>query len=160
MSLRLNRVTLREIRLTLREPFEISSGVTTDRRILLLELEDVDGIKTWSECVAGELPNFSAETIDTAWLAITDWLAPRALSGSVPHPSSLSDKLGTNIRGHLMARAALEMGGWALWAARQSLSLSRALGGTRPAIATGISLGIQQTPATLVDRSSTAIESG
>ncbi len=160
MSLRLNRVTLREIRLTLREPFEISSGVTTDRRILLLELEDVDGIKTWSECVAGELPNFSAETIDTAWLAITDWLAPRALSGSVPHPSSLSDKLGTNIRGHLMARAALEMGGWALWAARQSLSLSRALGGTRPAIATGISLGIQQTPATLVDRSRTAIESG
>ena len=160
MSLRLNRVTLREIRLTLREPFEISSGVTTDRRILLLELEDVDGIKTWSECVAGELPNFSAETIDTAWLAITAWLAPRALSGSVPHPSSLSDKLGTNIRGHLMARAALEMGGWALWAARQSLSLSRALGGTRPAIATGISLGIQQTPATLVDRSRTAIESG
>ena len=66
MSLRLSRVTLREIRLALREPFEISSGVTTDRRILLLELEDVDGIKAWSECVAGERPNFSAETIDTA----------------------------------------------------------------------------------------------
>ena len=160
MSLRLSRVTLREIRLTLREPFEISSGATTDRRILLLELEDVDGIKAWSECVAGERPNFSAETIDTAWLAITEWLAPRALGGSVPHPSSLSDKLGTNIRGHLMARAALEMGGWVLWAARESLSLSRAIGGTRRAIATGISLGIQPTPAMLVDKSRTAIESG
>jgi O-succinylbenzoate synthase len=160
MSLRLSRITLREIRLALREPFEISSGVTTDRRILLLELEDVDGIKVWSECVAGERPNFSAETIDTAWLAIAEWLAPRALSGSVPHPSSLSDKLGTNIRGHLMARAALEMGGWALWAARESRSLSRIIGGTRTAIATGISLGIQSTPATLVDKSRAAIESG
>ena len=160
MSLRLSRVTLHEIRLALREPFEISSGVTTDRRILLLELEDVDGIKAWSECVAGERPNFSAETIDTAWLAIAEWLAPRVLRGSVPHPSSLSDKLGTNIRGHLMARAALEMGGWALWAARESLSLSRAIGGTRRTIATGISLGIQPTPALLVDKSRTAIESG
>ena len=160
MSLRLSRITLREIRLALREPFEISSGVTTDRRILLLEFEDVDGIKVWSECVAGERPNFSAETIDTAWLAIAEWLAPRALSGSVPHPSLLSDKLGTNIRGHLMARAALEMGGWALWAARESRSLSRTIGGTRTAIATGISLGIQPTPATLVDKSRAAIESG
>jgi len=160
MSLRLNRVTLREIRLALREPFEISSGVTTDRRILLLELEDVDGVTTWSECVAGERPNFSEETIDTAWLAISAWLAPRVLSGSVPHPSALSDKLGTNIRGHRMARAALEMGGWALWAARESLSLSRVIGGTRPTIATGISLGIQRTPETLVAKSRTALETG
>ena len=111
MSLRLRRVTLREIRLTLKEPFEISSGSTTDRRILLLELEDVDGVTSWSECVAGERPNFSPETIDTAWLAITEWLAPRLLGGSVPHPSAISEKLGTRIRGHLMARAALEMGG-------------------------------------------------
>jgi len=160
MSLRLSRITLREIRLPLREPFEISSGVTTDRRILLLELEDVDGIKAWSECVAGERPNFSAETIDTAWLAITKWLAPRLLSGSVPHPSAISDKLGTNIRGHLMAQAALEMGGWAVWAGRKSLSLSRAIGGTQRSIPTGISLGIQPTPAMLVDKSRTALESG
>ena len=160
MSLRLSRITLREIRLALREPFEISSGVTTDRRILLLELEDVDGVTTWSECVAGERPNFSAETIDTAWLAISEWLAPRVLSGSVPHPSDLSDKIGANIRGHRMAQAALEMGGWALWATRESLGLSRAIGGTRRTIATGISLGIQATPALLVDKSRAALEAG
>lgn len=160
MSLRLSRITLREIRLALREPFEISSGVTTDRRILLLELEDVDGVTTWSECVAGERPNFSSETIDTAWLAVSEWLAPRVLSGSVPHPSALSDKIGVNIRGHLMAQAALEMGGWALWATRESLSLSRAIGGTRRTIATGISLGIQATPALLVDKCRAAIETG
>ena len=59
-----------------------------------------------------------------------------------------------------MARAALEMGGWALWATRESFSLSRAIGGTRRTIATGISLGIQPTPALLVDKSRTAIESG
>ena len=59
-----------------------------------------------------------------------------------------------------MARAALEMGGWALWATRESLSLSHVIGGTRGAITTGISLGIQETPAMLVDKSRAAIESG
>ena len=160
MSLRLRRVTLREIRLTLKEPFEISSGSTTDRRILLLELEDVDGVTSWSECVAGERPNFSPETIDTAWLAITNWLAPRLLGGSVPHPSAISEKLGTRIRGHLMARAALEMGGWGLWAARESSSLSRVIGGTESTVGTGISLGIQESPAILVDKCRAALKAG
>jgi O-succinylbenzoate synthase len=51
--LRLERVTLREIRLRLREPFRISSGVVDERRILLLELRDAAGVTEWSECVAG-----------------------------------------------------------------------------------------------------------
>ena len=160
MSLRVIRVTLREIRLALREPFEISSGLTTDRRILLLELEDADGVTVWSECVAGERPNFSAETIDTAWLAISEWFAPRVLAGSVPHPSALEPKLAANIRGRVMARAAIEMGGWALWAVRRERSLSRTIGGTRRSIGTGISLGIQTTPSVLVDKTRAALSAG
>mgnify|MGYP003579885187 CR=1 FL=1 len=75
----LERIELREIRLKLREPFRISSGVVDERRILLLELTDRSGSSEWSECVAGESPNYSAETIDTAWHAIREWLAPRLL---------------------------------------------------------------------------------
>ena len=160
MSLRVIRVTLREIKLALREPFEISSGITTDRRVLLLELEDADGVTAWSECVAGERPNFSAETIDTAWLAISQWLAPRVVGGSVAHPSALDAKLGANIRGHLMARGAVEMAGWALWATRRSQSLSRTIGGTRRTIETGISLGIQKTPDVLVEKARAAVAAG
>ena len=159
-SLRITRITLREIGLRLREPFEISSGLTTSRRILLVELEEADGTTAWSECVAGERPNFSAETIDTAWLAIAEWIAPRALSSSVPHPSALDAKLSANIRGHHMARAAVEMGGWALWAERTDRSLSAAIGGTRDAVATGISIGIQESPAALVDKSRAALNAG
>src|SRR5690348_16673735 len=66
--LRLARVTLREIQLALKEPFRISSGVVSARRILLLELEDESGARTWAECVAFERPNYTPETIDTAWL--------------------------------------------------------------------------------------------
>src|SRR4051812_50216108 len=80
--LRIERVVLREIRLPLKEPFRISSGVVTERRICLLELSDAAGATGWSECVAGELPNYSAETIDTAWHALREWLGPRGVAGS------------------------------------------------------------------------------
>jgi O-succinylbenzoate synthase len=80
--LRLERIQLREIHLPLREPFRISSGVLTARRITLLELVDADGVVAWSECVAEELPNYSPDTAETSWLALREWLAPRVLGGT------------------------------------------------------------------------------
>ena len=160
MTLSLSRITLREIRMPLREPFEISSGRTTERRILLLTLEDRDGTTAWSECVAGERPNYSAETIDTAWLAIRDWIAPRVLGAGIAHPTLLDERLRRAFRGHPMAKAAVEMGVWALWAEREGVSLARLLGGTQATIATGISIGIQESPGALVDRARAALEAG
>jgi L-alanine-DL-glutamate epimerase-like enolase superfamily enzyme len=84
--MRVAQVRIREIRLPLREPFRISSGVVQERRILLAELVDEDGTHAWSECVAGEQPNYSAETVDTAWLAIGQWLAPRLLDARLERP--------------------------------------------------------------------------
>jgi O-succinylbenzoate synthase len=151
----LRQISLREIRLPLREPFRISSGVVSERRILLLELADADGLTVWSECVAGEYPNYSPETIDTAWLAIEQWIAPKLLSKNIDH-TAIYDLLEQDIRGHDMAKAAVEMGYWALFAQRSNSSLSRVLGGTRHDVAVGISLGIQASPDALVQRAATA----
>ena len=158
--LRLDRLTLREIRLPLKEPFRISSGVCTERRILLLELWDADGVSTWAECVAGEQPNYSPETIDTGWFAIREWLAPRLLGRSFDGPEVIHGVLDQNVRGHNMAKASLEMGMWALAATKEGVSLSRRLGGTRERIPTGISLGIQSTPEALVQRAQGAYAQG
>jgi len=157
---RLERVTLREIRLALKEPFRISSGVESERRILLLELEDADGASTWAECVAFPRPNYTPETIDTAWLAIREWLAPRLLGRSLPDPSVVHEILAKDIRGHNMAKAVLEMGCWGLEAEIQRQPLSLLLGGTRDRVPTGISLGIQPAPAMLVERALAAVAAG
>jgi o-succinylbenzoate synthase len=160
MSLTLARLTLREIPLHLREPFRISSGTQTVRRVLLLELEDVDGVVVWSECVAPERPNYCPETIDTAWLALTQWVAPRVLGRAYGDPAEVFPDLQRDFRGHLMAKAAVEMGCWALDAERRGVSLAARLGGTRPAIEIGISLGIQADPAALVVRAERALRDG
>ena len=158
--MRIRAITLREIRLPLKEPFRISSGVVTDRRICLVELKDADGTIAWSECVAGEQPNYSAETIDTAWMAIEQWLAPRVIGVDIADPADVFEILDRNIVGHQMAKAAIEMGCWDLAARQRNLPLSRLLGGTRDRVATGISIGIQTSPAELVQRARAAYDAG
>ena len=154
------RIQLREIRLPLKEPFRISSGVISDRRILLCELTDASGATTWSECVAGESPNYTPETIDTAWTAITQWVAPRVIAATFEQPGEVHDTLDKDFRGHNMAKAAVEMGTWGLAATMAGMPLSRFIGGARSSIATGISLGIERTPAALVAKARAAVSEG
>ncbi len=156
----IRRITLREIRLPLREPFRISSGTMTERRIALLELTDADGVTAWSECVADDTPNYTAETIDTAWLAITQWVAPRVLGRMFEAPGDVFPVLEQDFRGHLMAKAAVEMGIWGVEATRLGVPLARLIGGTRTTIPVGISLGIQATPAALVEKVRGALAEG
>ena len=158
--LHVDRLVIREIRLALREPFRISSGLVTERRIALLELFDAAGARAWSECVAFQLPNYTSETIDTAWLAIREWLAPRILGVTLDGPQVVHALLEKNIRGHNMAKAALEMGCWGLASVAGAIPLSALLGGTRDRVPTGISLGIQDAPEQLVERAQAAVAEG
>ena len=158
--LQLTSITLREIRLPLREPFRISSGTMTERRIALLELRDVSGASAWSECVADDMPNYTAETIDTAWLAIQRWIAPRVLGRTFDAPSDVFAVLEEDFRGHLMAKAAVEMGMWGVESVRTGVPLARLIGGTRATIPVGISLGIQASPEALVEKVRAALAEG
>ncbi len=158
--LTVDRIAMREIHLSLKEPFRISSGMVSERRILLLEMHDADGASTWAECVAGEHPNYSPETIDTCWYAIKQWVAPRVLGARFDGPESVHTALERDFRGHNMAKAAVEMGCWALASIADGVSLSERVGGTRTKIPTGISLGIQKTPQALVERAKAAYAQG
>jgi o-succinylbenzoate synthase len=155
-----DRIVLREIRLPLKEPFRISSGVMSNRRIALLELHDASGASVWSECVADALPNYTSETIDTCWIALEQWVAPRVLGCRVERASDVNALLDKDFRGHNMAKAAAEMGVWGLEATIRGLPLARLVGGVREAIDVGISLGIEQSPQKLVDKARAAIAEG
>ncbi len=158
--IRLDRIRLLEIHLPLKEPFQISSGVVQNRRIMLVQVIDADGAEGWGECVAGEYPNYHPETVDTAWLAIRQWLAPKLFERSFDHPMEIYPWLQRDIRGHHMAKAAVEMAVWELAARKAGQSLSRYLGGTRDKVAVGISIGIQPTPDALVEKVREAMAAG
>jgi len=154
------RIIMREISLRLKVPFRISSGTTFERRILLLELTDENGTTAWSECVAGEYPNYSPETIDTAWLMIREHAAPRVMGRAIEHPSDVWPLLERDFRGHKMAKAAVEMGIWELYARRQSVALAHLIGGKRSSVETGISIGIQSSPGALIEEVTARLAEG
>lgn len=158
--IRIEQIGLREIRLPLKEPFRISSGEMTERRILLVELKPADGARVWAECVAFEVPNYSSETLDTAWIALRDYVAPRVLGIALDGPVRVHGILEKDFRGHRMAKAAVEMGVWAIAAERKQISLRTQLRGERDRVPVGISLGIQASPDALVEKASDAVRAG
>lgn len=162
--MRLTSLHLREIRMPLKEPFRISSGVQALRRMLLVEATDEEGRVGWGECTAGEEPNYSSETIDTAWLAIREWVAPRLFGLELAGPSSVRALLEHNFRGHSMAKAAVEVACWDLEAQRRGLPLAALLGEgrgeVRKEIEVGISLGIQESPRALADKAAACLARG
>ncbi|MGC2638238.1 MAG: o-succinylbenzoate synthase [Acidobacteriaceae bacterium] len=139
--MRIDAILLRELRLPLVLPFQTSFGTTTERRILLVELRG-EGLSGWGECVAGEHPYFSDETIDTAWHVIQQELAP-ALASADPEHGGKCPGIFRQVRGHRMAKAALENAVWDLEAQMKGVPLATLLGGTRERIDCGVSIGIQ-----------------
>ena len=158
-KMRIQSITLREFELPLLRPFETSGGVQKVRRILLVQIKDSEGIEGVAECVAPEYPDYTAETVDTAWHALTRWIGPLLLGKEIAY-TDVYDYLEARIRGHRMAKAAIEMAGWVLEAERRGISLAQLLGGTRSEIEVGISLGIQQDVARLIEHIQEAIERG
>jgi O-succinylbenzoate synthase len=139
--MRIDAIFLRELHIPLVHPFETSFGVTADRRVLLVELK-AEGLTGWGECVAGEHPYFSDETVDTAWHVILQELAP-VLANAEPEHAGKIPALFKRVRGHRMAKAALENSVWDLEAQMRGISLADLLGGTREKIPCGVSIGIQ-----------------
>ena len=160
MSLRLARISLREIKLGVQNPAEWSLFPIEERRVLLLSLTDSDGITIWSECSVDDRPTDSPETIDTAWLAIANWLGPRILGTSLNHPTEVDSLLNRGIRGHRSAKATIEMGTWVLWSIREGHSLAHVLGGKNETFLGGIVLAVQPTPDILVEQARHALSLG
>lgn len=156
--MKLSSITLREIRMPLVHFFETSFGRVYDRRILLVSLE-ADGVRGWGECVAGEDPFYSPEWTETAWATIKHYLAPALLKGEL-RSGRECPALFSRVRGHRMAKAALENAIWDAEARLKQQPLWKLLGGTRREIACGVSIGIQDSPEQLLDKISTELAAG
>ena len=157
MNIRL--IELREIRLRLVHFFETSFGRTVERRIMLVRVEDRDGAEGWGECTAGEGPFYSEEWIDSAWEVSRLFLAGMVLGQEVGGAAGVGP-LMRRARGNRMARASIETACWDLEARRAGVPLWRHLGGVRPEIACGVSIGIQETPEALLDKIEAELAAG
>jgi o-succinylbenzoate synthase len=151
---RIERIELRLLRLPLVRFFETSFGRISDRPFVLVRVDE-DGATGLGECVADANPYYSSETTRTAWHIISEFLAPIVLGRAFAHPAEVFDALAP-IRGHHMAKAAVEMAMWDLFARQQNCRLAELLGGDpvvfAKGIESGVSIGIQNSLEELVER--------
>jgi len=156
--MKIDSVTLREIHMPLVHFFETSFGRVYSRRILLVSVE-ADGVRGWGECVAGEDPYYSPEWTETAWPTIKNYLAPLLLQSGLDAGRDCAARFA-RVRGHRMAKAALENAVWDAEARQKKQPLWKLLGGTRREIACGVSIGIQDTPDQLLQKVETELAAG
>ncbi len=148
MSLRVERVELRQIRLPLVSTFTTSFGSENDRPCIIVTV-GAGGVEGIGECVVADGPFYSYETLGTAWPILRDHLVPRLLGADIADPTTVWS-LFKQIRGHNMAKASLEMACWDLAARARAIPLRDLLGGTRDAVPVGVSVGLQGSPDALV----------
>jgi len=86
-------------------------------------------------------------------------LAPIAIGKEWTTPSEIGQWF-RQIRGHQMARAAVENACWDMTARVNNITLHELLGGTRKDIPCGVSIGIQDTPEQLLEKIGIEIEAG
>jgi len=156
--MKIEAITLREIRMPLVRFFETSFGRTSERRILLVTVH-CEGVEGWGECTAGEHPFYCEESTDTAWMVLRDYLAP-ALAGAEVEGGRDAARHMPAVRGHRMAKAALENAIWDAEAQQRQLPLSRLVGGTREELPAGVSIGIQDSHEQLLETIARELEAG
>src|SRR4029453_9204026 len=101
LTLLIQSIELREIRLPLVHFFETSFGRTTERRIVIARVRDSDGGEGWGECTAGEGPFYSNEGTDTAWSPLKEFLGPMMVRQEFESAAHVF-KLLKPVRGHRM----------------------------------------------------------
>ncbi|PYQ14409.1 MAG: o-succinylbenzoate synthase [Acidobacteria bacterium] len=156
--MKIDRVEVRHLRLPLRRPFETSFGRTIHKEFLLVAAS-AGGVTGYGECVADADPYYLPETNQTVLHVLRDFLVPIVLGRELSHPRELGPAFA-RVRGHEMAKAALEMASWELHARREGAPLHRVLGGRGGTVAAGVSIGLQPGPAALVDRVAEELASG
>jgi O-succinylbenzoate synthase len=154
----IDRIELSLLELPYVHYFETSFGREEERTFILVKVFE-DGEVGYGEVVADKSPLYSYETTSTAWLVLQEFLIPRVFHESVADPKEFYEAVQP-FKGHSMAKAGLELALWDLHAKKEGLPLWKIYGGTKEEIPSGVSVGIQDTVAQLVDRIAAFLDEG
>jgi O-succinylbenzoate synthase len=155
----IERIELHLIELDLVHPFETSFARELTRQCVLVSVHAA-GVVGWGESAAFGGPWYSYETVESTWHVLRDYLAPLTLGQAIETPGDVVGRFQP-VRGHPMARAALENAVWDLLARAQNIPLVDMLGGGRRSqVPVGVSVGIEATPEELLRQVEAYVDAG
>ncbi len=147
--MKLTGVELRRIQMPLVAPFRTSFGTTTVREILLVRAVTSDA-EGWGECVADVAPLYSPEYVEGCADVLRRFLIPALAAHPDLRPEAVAAVLAP-VKGHPMAKAAIETAVLDAQLRRDGISLARRLGAVRDRVPCGVSVGIMDSLTELID---------
>ena len=157
--MKINRISLRKLSLSLTTPFTTSFATLTCKPFSIVELH-TDGLVGYGECAAIGVPLYNEESAATAHYVIENFLIPLLQKNNeFEHPDEIAQRF-ESIRRNRFARAAVEQAAWDLWAKSKNLSLAQALGGTKPKVEVGISIGLKPSVDQLLEEVENSLNKG
>jgi o-succinylbenzoate synthase len=157
--MRITRVELRLVSLPLIRTFRTSSSSKDRIDHILVRVIGEGGEEGWGECASPSDPYYCAETTETCWHILKDFLVPKLLGREWFSIEEVVRFFGP-IKGNRFARAGLEMACWDALGNLVGVPLASLLGGTRLEILSGVSLGIEADLNVLLEQVDRFIDEG
>ncbi|PPA71750.1 o-succinylbenzoate synthase [Jeotgalibacillus proteolyticus] len=156
--MRIVRIELHVIEMALKTPFVTSLGTVRNRSGIIIEATDENGVTGYGEAVAFSTPWYTEETTQTCFHLLKDILAPLVINHQFTRPEELHKRMA-EIRKNPMAKAAIDMAVWDLYAKTLNKPLHLVIGGTRKTVLAGISIGAS-TVEQLLEQTNAALKDG
>ena len=135
-------------------------GTIGQRNVILARVWDSDGASGWGECVAFPAAGYLRETVDTAWTALRNGVAPAVIGRSFDGPIALAEYLKGAMPHNPVASATVEMAAWDMMARRQQRSLANLIGGIHDWVPAGATVAVLDHPEQLAQRVAAAAATG
>ncbi len=150
-------VHLHTIALPFVERLKTSFGEEPFKTAILIEIHTDEGATGWGECSAEINPGYSYETMGTALHVLREFLIPTILGKRFDSPTEVPPAI-KGVRGHPLAKHALEAAVWDAFAKYNDLRLADAFAAHLPAdhaprgyADVGVSIGIKPTVEATLD---------
>jgi O-succinylbenzoate synthase len=156
-------VELRVIALPMVSPFVASHGTVSTRTAVIVRVLGGEE-EGWGECAALPEPTYSEEYVDGAYLALQELLVPRLLAAEGPVAATDLASLFSDVTGHPMAKASLELALLDAHGRQTSTSLSQRFAPSPPGpsatVPAGVAIGLLETPDALATEVSMRVAEG
>lgn len=148
--LQIDEVLLYRLQMKYKHSFVTSHGSVTQKDFFVIEVIDQDGNRGYGETEAFSTPWYTEETTATTKLMLENYLIPLLFQTELHHPNDVHSAFQSIRRNH-MAKASLEGAVWDLYAKKLGKPLYQVLGGVKPVIPVGVSIGLKPTEQELLE---------
>jgi o-succinylbenzoate synthase len=138
----------RRLKMPLVRPFRTSFGTETVREVMIVRVVTDQG-EGWGESSIESDPLYLSEFINASDYVFAEHLVPRLFAAGPLRAENVADILEP-VKGHRMAKSALEMALLDAQLRAEGRSFQQFIGGTRTAVPVGVSVGITDTVDELV----------